>query len=32
MIISKNRQYQNTASIHEPGGCRPEFPKHGARL
>ena len=25
MIISKKRQYQDTASIREPGRCRPEF-------
>ena len=42
MIISKKRQYQDTASIREPGRCRPEFcdepvdqtstdPKLGAR-
>jgi hypothetical protein len=42
MIISKKRQYQNTASIREPGRCRPKFcdepvdqtsrdPKLGAR-
>ena len=42
MIISTKRQYQDTASIREPGRCRPEFcdepvdqtsrdPKLGAR-
>src|ERR1700730_3537165 len=42
MIISNKRQYQDTASIREPGRCRPEFcdqpvdqtsrdPKLGAR-
>src|ERR1700751_219006 len=42
MIISKKRQYQDTASIREPGRCRPDFcdepvdhtsrdPKLGAR-
>src|SRR5271165_5264412 len=25
MIISTKRQYQDTASIREPGRCRPEF-------
>src|SRR5271166_7089016 len=25
MIISKKRQYQDTASTREPGRCRPEF-------
>jgi hypothetical protein len=25
MIISKKRQYQDTASIRESGRCRPEF-------
>ncbi len=25
MIISKKGQYQDTASIREPGRCRPEF-------
>jgi hypothetical protein len=35
MIISKKRQYQDTASIREPGPCRPEFcdePVVGGRL